>query len=153
MYAFRDYGKCEAHTKKECPYGIHKTKAQLDAAGLPGGSPKASPREDTPYVLTPRSIEAAKKATTKAGKDEEENIQEKQKLYRVNAVQAVSSNILLALCVCSLVAKSIISRFLLWGQKAVKKQNELAAKAKKLGRTYLGPTAVSRLVCGEADRM
>jgi hypothetical protein len=65
-FAFRDTGKCDDHAAGKCPYGIHKTKAQLDAA--PGGStPVSSPRGATqiPWVLTPRAIEAAKEAKGK----------------------------------------------------------------------------------------
>ena len=76
-----------------------------------------------------------------------------KKHYRINAVSATSSNKLLALVFVSSVTKSVLHKFLLWGQKAVKQHNTDIMNARQKHRTYLGPTPLSKLVCGKAEAM
>ncbi|CAK0874677.1 unnamed protein product [Prorocentrum cordatum] len=105
-----------------------------------------------------RKIKAAEKALarkkkTDPGEDEGVAFQTDQKNYRILAAQAASSSKFKAIVVISSNAKRVLHRLLTWGQKAVKEQNQRTTDASAKGETYLGPTAMSRLVCTEAQSM
>ena len=87
-------------------------------------------------------------------KDEEaREFQEQQFKFRERAAHAVISSRFKAMLVVSHVVKATLIHFLQWGEKRVREYNKAKAEATLEGRSYLGPTPLSKFVSTTALKM
>ena len=85
--------------------------------------------------------------------DEEDAYREKVKNYKLNATKMLSQPRFVTMVKISAVAKSVLTRCLLWGQKRVSEWNRAEQAARTEGHTFLGPTPPSMFVCGKAESL
>ena len=84
------------------------------------------------------------------GADAEQLFRDEQKTQRCTMVDLAANGCFKAQVLISLGAKVEVQNSLLWMQKRVKEQNASMKEAASNGTVYLGPTPLSKWVCGKA---
>ena len=99
--------------------------------------------ESTRAAVDKAKAVAAKSAASKTslaspGADDDEAFRENNKKYTVNAAELLNTPKFIAMATISTVAKTCLTHFLLWSQKAQKNVNIASQKAHKEGSSYMG---------------
>ncbi len=131
-------------------YGVDGAQSRglrVSAKAQPRTSGQCSGKRGRPQRRTP----SRPLSSTDPGKEEDHTYQAQQREYKRNAVNNRSNPYFLVLAFVADVAKSPLSRFLQWGQKAVNTYNGERRNAQEAGVAYVGPTPHSKLVASEAD--
>ena len=85
--------------------------------------------------------------------DDEDNYEEKLRMYRETTVMASNSVVFKLMVSISHIAKIALTKFFAWHMKQVKLHNEKLKAASEKGEKYLGPTPMSKIVTYKADEV
>jgi hypothetical protein len=87
------------------------------------------------------------------GADEDARWREWQSTARANSSLLTQSAPFHAMVLVSKLIKAPIMHVMLWSQKAIKLHNQAEKASKAKGQSFMGPTPLSKFVCGFADKI
>ena len=103
-------------------------------------------------VLFDKLVVVPKKAAARAALgDDEDNYQERNRAYKLNALAALHNPAFLLLVMVSRESRSPLDHLFAWNQKRVREHNKSIEKHAALGRRFLGNTPFADLVLTKLD--